>query len=214
MDIHNIDEYLDLQGQNQMNLLSTEEITTQPEEEESEWHSATAAPTTNDTATPSLSEMLEAAAAASSTNGANPYLFNVEHTGNGDNSHHQTEWGLLQNDLDLQGINLTQITGNGGILVNDNNQTSSNFITPDSLLKQPVAAVVGPDELEEKRVTRSLRATASPITPTKKESAAAKKNTSNKKKASTSPRAKKLYCICQQPYNGKPMVQCDRCEEW
>jgi hypothetical protein len=27
-------------------------------------------------------------------------------------------------------------------------------------------------------------------------------------------RAKRLYCFCKQPYNGKPMVQCDRCEEW
>ncbi|KAH8556164.1 hypothetical protein BGW37DRAFT_471337 [Umbelopsis sp. PMI_123] len=27
-------------------------------------------------------------------------------------------------------------------------------------------------------------------------------------------RSKKLYCICQQPYDGSPMVQCDSCQEW
>ncbi|ORY95327.1 transcription factor S-II, central domain-domain-containing protein [Syncephalastrum racemosum] len=31
-----------------------------------------------------------------------------------------------------------------------------------------------------------------------------------KKKA----RAKKLYCICQKPYDGEPMVQCDTCRDW
>lgn len=54
---------------------------------------------------------------------------------------------------------------------------------------------------EEKRVTRSR--TAATTTAVKEEP---------KKKRNT--RAKKVYCICQQPYNGKPMVQCDRCEEW
>lgn len=162
MDIHNIDEYLDLQDQNQMNLLSTEELTTQPEQE-SEWHSATAA---------TLDDMLE------SDN--NPYLFNVEHN---------TEWGLLQNGL-CEGINLTQIIGNGLVSNQDN------FITPDSLLKQQPTPVI-----EEKRVTRSR---ASPVTIT----------SPKKKKKATVARPKKLYCICQQPYNGKPMVQCDTCEEW
>jgi hypothetical protein len=27
-------------------------------------------------------------------------------------------------------------------------------------------------------------------------------------------KSKKLYCICQQPYDGSPMVQCDGCQEW
>ncbi|KAI9286788.1 hypothetical protein BC943DRAFT_319952 [Umbelopsis sp. AD052] len=27
-------------------------------------------------------------------------------------------------------------------------------------------------------------------------------------------KSKKLYCICQQPYDGSPMVQCDSCQEW
>lgn len=27
-------------------------------------------------------------------------------------------------------------------------------------------------------------------------------------------RPKKLYCICQKPYTGEPMVQCDVCKEW
>ncbi|KAI9273698.1 hypothetical protein BY458DRAFT_507924 [Sporodiniella umbellata] len=66
--------------------------------------------------------------------------------------------------------------------------TVPNFITPDSLLKQPT-----------QRVTRS-RTTAPVVT------------TTYKKKRASKP--KKLYCICQQPYNGKPMVQCDQCEDW
>lgn len=65
MDIHNIDEYLDLQDQNQMNLLATEELTTQPQEE-TEWHSATAVV---------LDDLLK--------NNENPYLFNVQQS---------TEW--------------------------------------------------------------------------------------------------------------------------
>ncbi|KAI8336818.1 transcription factor S-II, central domain-containing protein [Chlamydoabsidia padenii] len=27
-------------------------------------------------------------------------------------------------------------------------------------------------------------------------------------------RGKKLYCVCQQPYDGQPMVQCDGCKQW
>lgn len=165
MDIHNIDEYLDLQDQHQMNLLSTEEIV-QPEEEEAEWHAAAS----------SLDTM---------TDPANPYLFN-------ENNNSNTDWGLLQNGLvGLEGINLTQIIGNGGILVSN----QDNFITPDSLFKQP------PPVVEEKRVTRS-RASSNPKV--------ANTSSPKKKKKST----KKLYCICQQPYNGKPMVQCDNCEDW
>lgn len=162
MDIHNIDEYLDLQDQNQMNLLATEELSKQPEEDP-EWHSATAA----------ALGLLET---------ENPYLYNVENNNN-------TEWGLLQNEL-TEGINKTQIIGNGLV----SNQDS--FITPDSLIKQPIVPPV--PVVEEKRVTRSRTV---PLTAAPK-----------KKKKTVRP--KKLYCICQQPYSGKPMVQCDTCEEW
>lgn len=162
MDIHNLDEYLDLQDQNQMNLLSTEELA-EPEPKEAEWHAGGSLDTLLDPTT---------------------YLFNENNT--------NADWGLLQNGL-VDGINLTEIIGNGGILVSN----QDNFITPDSLFKQqPIVNV------EEKRVTRS-RAGSTPkavvTTPAPK-----------KKKKTT----KKLYCICQQPYNGKPMVQCDTCEEW
>ncbi|KAI7853345.1 hypothetical protein BDC45DRAFT_407050, partial [Circinella umbellata] len=27
-------------------------------------------------------------------------------------------------------------------------------------------------------------------------------------------KVKKLYCVCQKPYNGDPMVQCDQCTQW
>ncbi|KAI7889816.1 transcription factor S-II, central domain-containing protein [Mucor mucedo] len=152
MDIHNIDEYLDLQDQNQMNLLATEELSKQPEEE-SEWHSATAA----------ALGLLET---------DNPYLYNVDNNTNNNNN----EWV--------------------------SNQDS--FITPDSLLKQPTTApaavsITPVPVVEEKRVTRSRNAPSSVVVPKKKKKAA---------------RQKKLYCICQQPYSGKPMVQCDTCEEW
>lgn len=229
MDIHNIDEYLDLQGQGQLNLLSTEEFNTEPQEEqESEWHSATAATTTgphsssvttsdDNSNTPSLSEILEAAAATTAATG-NPYLFNVDHASTNQNSDTNdttttAEWGLLQNNLDLQGIHLTQMIGNRGGIPVDNNT----FITPDSLLKQqpPKHQQIEEEEekpvveTEEKRVTRSK---ASPTTTAAKKEVTTNKSTAKKKISNT--RAKKLYCICQQPYNGKPMVQCDRCEEW
>ncbi|KAI8067711.1 uncharacterized protein B0P05DRAFT_573764 [Gilbertella persicaria] len=137
MDIHNIDDYLDLQDQTATNLLSTEQIT-QPQDNAEEWHSP-------------LNDLLS------------------NHTDN----FYKDDWGLLQNSL--QG-------------------TETGFIAPDSLIKQPVIQ-------EEKRITRSKTAAKPPLTPP-----------SPKKKKKT--RAKKLYCICQQPYDGKPMVQCDKCEEW
>lgn len=195
MDIHNIDDYLDLQDQHQMNLLSTEGITSQPEGE-TEWHSA-AVVDSNNTGTTN-----------SSTNALgldDSYMYN----NNNDNEPNTTtDWGLLQNQLDaLQGINFI---GDGGIIVSNNNN-SNVCITPDSIFKQQpdinfiqpstvTAAVEEPVE-EEKRVTRSKgRSTSTTATVT----------TPKKKKT----RAKKLYCTCQQPYNGKPMVQCDYCSEW
>lgn len=106
-----------------------------------------------------------------------------------------TNWSLLQNGLNgLQGINLTEIIGQTSFT----NDDATNCITPDFLIKQQPTSVQ-----DEKRVTRSK--TAGKITPeTVKEEPKKKKTT----------RAKKVYCICKQPYNGKPMVQCDRCEEW
>lgn len=171
MDIHNIDEYLDLQDQSQLNLLSTEELTVP--EGETEWHSA---PVVNS----GLGDMLI----------DNPYLYNGPSTNT--TSDTTTEWDLLQNGLDLQqGMN------------NYNSGDMNHFITPGSLFKQPTAVQVEtPMEEEEKRVTRS-RAAASGTEP--------KRVVTPKKKKT---KAKKLYCICQQPYNGKPMVQCDYCQEW
>ncbi|KAI7899337.1 uncharacterized protein BX663DRAFT_521358 [Cokeromyces recurvatus] len=161
MDIHNIDEFLDLQDQAETNLLSTEQG------HEEEWHS-TAAP---------INEML-------SSMDNNIFLNNSS----GNNSN--TDWELLKNGLDsLPG--LTEIMGHGGIL-----NESNDCITPDSLIKQP-----------EQRITRSksVAALASPTT-------TISTSTTTPKKKRT--RAKKVYCICKQPYNGKPMVQCDRCQEW
>lgn len=176
MDIHNIDDYLDLQDQHQMNLLSTEEITSQ-QEEETEWHSAAVVDN------PASSLGLE-----------DNFLYANDPTTT------TTDWGLLQNQLDLhQGINFI---GHGGIIVSNNNNTNE-CITPDSIFKQPVIQQpVEPEE--EKRVTRSKGRVNSLTTITTPPTTPKKKKT----------RAKKLYCICQQPYSGKPMVQCDYCSEW
>ncbi|KAG1456129.1 hypothetical protein G6F56_006904 [Rhizopus delemar] len=134
MELHNMDEYLDLQEQNEINLLSAEGIT--PIENESEWHSVT--PTTHD----------------------NTFLYGTENNNNnGDNNrNHDSNWGFV--DLNL---------------------FVPNYIAPDSLTIP-------------QRVTRSRNTI-----------------TYKRKKSSTK---KKLYCVCQQPYNGKPMVQCDHCEDW
>lgn len=158
MELHNIDEYLDLQDQNEINLLSAESIP--PVQPESEWHSVTSTPadsilTTND----------------------NNLLYGTENNNSSSHSNNRnsSNWGF---GLDFN------------LLSNSSNNDVINFITPDSLLKQP-----------EQRVTRSRSTGSVPIVTT----------TYKKKKTS---RPKKLYCICQQPYNGKPMVQCDNCEEW
>lgn len=184
----NIDEYLDLQDQTETNLLSTEDATPGHEEQEHEveWHSATPTTTLN--------------------------------TNNFSN-----DWGLLQQNgfEGLEGISLTDLIAAGSaatagmdaataaaaaaLVSNDNH-----FITPGSLMKQPppapiiiptvAAAPAAPTQpqQEQKRVTRSRSKPAAPSPP--------------KKKRAT--RAKKLYCTCQRPYDGEPMVQCDTCEEW
>ncbi|KAI8646337.1 transcription factor S-II, central domain-containing protein [Parasitella parasitica] len=61
-----------------------------------------------------------------------------------------------------------------------------------------IPEVEAPIQQQAQKRTRSSRAKSTPPAP--------------KKKRAT--RAKKLYCTCQQPYNGEPMVQCDACEEW
>jgi hypothetical protein len=121
-------------------------------------------------------------------------------------------WGLLQQNgfENLDGINLNElIAGSNGVDTTSTVNLASNdthFITPGSLMKQQPAPLTAPKvepqvepqvEQQQKRVTRS-KSKPAPSVP--------------KKKKAT--RAKKLYCICQQPYNGEPMVQCDACEEW
>lgn len=126
-------------------------------------------------------------------------------------------WGLLQQNgfENLDGINLSDlIAGGSGVDATSTANLVSNdthFITPGSLMKQQPTLLTTPEvelqvepqieqqqlQQQQKRITRS-RSKPSPSVP--------------KKKKAT--RAKKLYCICQQPYNGEPMVQCDTCEEW
>jgi hypothetical protein len=158
MDIHNIEDYLDLQDQTETNLLASEQIASQsaPHEQEEEWHSVS---------TP-LNGIL-----------ASDDYFNQT-----------VNWSVLDNN-------------NHGILTS----TTENFVTPEALIKTPTPPPPPPqpetvtDNHEGTRVARSSKGKASP--------------TAAKKKKTTT-RAKKVYCICQQPYNGKPMVQCDKCEEW
>ncbi|KAL7318273.1 Transcription factor bye1 [Mucor circinelloides] len=170
----NIDEYLDLQDQTETSLLSTEDAASGHAEQEHQVEWHSATPTTLNT------------------------------------NNFTNDWGLLQQNGfgGLEGINLTDLIAAGStaadvdaaaLVSNDNH-----FITPGSLMKQPLPApiiiptVTAKEEPEQKRVTRSRSKPAMPSTP--------------KKKRAT--RAKKLYCTCQRPYNGEPMVQCDTCEEW
>lgn len=176
MDLHNMDEFLDLQDQNTTNLLSNEKIQ-QPEQMEEEWHSATP-----------LDEMLSTSTDDKGKKKDKKIANNLLKL-----CIVPSDWSLLQNGLDtLQEMNLTEIMGHFS-------NTENNCITPDSLLKpQPPQPA---EEEETKRVTRSGRATG-------------KKTAEQPKTKKKTTRAKKVYCICKQPYNGKPMVQCDRCEEW
>jgi type IV secretory pathway VirB10-like protein len=163
MDIHNIDDYLDLQDQTETNLLATEQIASQStsHEHEEEWHAVS---------TP-LNDMLT----------SNSYF-------------NQTpNWDVLNNT-------------NRAILTT----TAENFVTPEALIKTPTPPPPPPppppeqpeavnDNQQGTRVTRSSKNKTSPAV-------------NKKKKAET--RAKKLYCICQKPYKGELMVQCDKCSEW
>ncbi|KAJ8663629.1 hypothetical protein O0I10_000875 [Lichtheimia ornata] len=108
---------------------------------------------------------------------------------------------------------------------------SSTFIPPHMLMNPPTAnqgqlvenqdtaAATVPenktDEEEEKNVdngrmkTRSSTRRASSAANTGKRKPA-DEDTASKKKM----RGRKLYCICQKPYTGDPMVQCDKCSNW
>lgn len=172
MDIHNIDDFLNLQDQNEINLLSAEGIAP-IQHNESEWHSVTSTP-------------------SDSFPTANNILYGTEDCN--DNNHNSSN-EPSNNNSNNWGFEL----GFNFMHDNNNNVDANNFITPDSLLKQPQIQQQQ-QQPSEQRVTRSRSITLN-TTPT----------VTYKKKKS---RAKKLYCICQQPYNGKPMVQCDRCEEW
>ncbi|GAN06081.1 PHD finger domain protein [Mucor ambiguus] len=128
------------------------------------------------------------------------------------------DWGLLQQNgfEGLEGINLTDLIAAGSAATAGMDAATAaalvsnvnHFITPGSLMKQPppapattptvTAAEEPSQQQEQKRVTRSRSKPAVPSPP--------------KKKRAT--RAKKLYCTCQRPYDGEPMVQCDTCEEW
>lgn len=126
----------------------------------------------------------------------------------------EEEWHAVAGPLNdiLTTNNYFHPTENWGVLDNDNRNmltsTPENFITPEALIKTPTPPMpslaplelpeMGADKKEETRVTRSSKG----------------KPTVAAKKRKTTTRAKKLYCICQQPYNGKPMVQCDKCGEW
>ncbi|KAG0166674.1 PHD finger protein 3 [Apophysomyces sp. BC1034] len=68
-----------------------------------------------------------------------------------------------------------------------------------------------PDEeqKEEGIMTRSRRRSAAVKNEEDEKPPAATPVSSTTKKS-----RKKLYCICRQPYNGDPMVQCDGCNDW
>ncbi|KAI8889295.1 hypothetical protein K501DRAFT_239181 [Backusella circina FSU 941] len=174
MDIHNIEDYLDLQDQHEMNLLAAEDHGTEQKQEDShaEWHSETAPLIIQDNVLDN-----------------NPFMYT------------DANWSLLQSNVQLEGINLTQLinqTANGINSISDTNgDKNTTFITPDSLLKNTPLEEKEP----EQRITRSRAKGVTPHT-----------STAETKKRAT--RQKKLYCTCQQPYNGKPMVQCDQCQEW
>ncbi|CEP08071.1 hypothetical protein [Parasitella parasitica] len=118
-------------------------------------------------------------------------------------------WGSLlqQNGFEnLEGINLTELIASGTAGV-DVALAGNHFITPGSLMKQQpppppapliIPQVEAPVPQQAQKRSRPTRAKSASFAP--------------KKKRAT--RAKKLYCTCQQPYNGEPMVQCDSCEEW
>jgi hypothetical protein len=174
MDIHNIDDYLDLQDQHEMNLLSAEDHGSEQKQEDNhtEWHSETTPLIIQD-------DVLD----------NNPFMYT------------DANWSLLQSNVQLEGINLTQLINQTATGMSNNNDTNGDkntaFVTPDSLLKNTPLE----DKEPEKRITRS-----------RAKGATVQTNQAEPKKRAA--RQKKLYCTCQQPYNGKPMVQCDQCQEW
>ncbi|KAI9004899.1 hypothetical protein CLU79DRAFT_599271 [Phycomyces nitens] len=84
---------------------------------------------------------------------------------------------------------------------------SDGTISPAKLSQSDTSAQPETDKEESGRMMTRLRRRRSTVQEKGNEKAAA--TTEPKRK-----RVKKLYCICQQPYNGDPMVQCGQCEEW
>ncbi|KAI7879914.1 hypothetical protein K492DRAFT_207876 [Lichtheimia hyalospora FSU 10163] len=103
---------------------------------------------------------------------------------------------------------------------------SSTFIPPHMLMNSPADnqepvvenqdAVTVPESKDNEEnadtgrmKTRSSTRRASSAANTGKRKPADEETTSKKKM-----RGKRLYCICQKPYTGDPMVQCDKCSDW
>ncbi|KAJ2963402.1 hypothetical protein NQZ79_g1513 [Umbelopsis isabellina] len=99
----------------------------------------------------------------------------------------------------------------------------ANFVTPDMLhrphsnleskeipTQQPEHNIIND---ETRMTTRSKTKKPDPTKDDTAEETQPKPNDTAEQKKKPQ-KSKKLYCICQQPYDGNPMVQCDSCREW
>ncbi|GAB5591434.1 Transcription factor bye1 [Umbelopsis nana] len=103
------------------------------------------------------------------------------------------------------------------------NISDAHYVTPDMIYQGNTEAVSGreaPKPTEQSIPNESTR--MSTRSRTKKVDAAPNEDGTKMQKESEETaerkrkgqKTKKLYCICQQPYDGNPMVQCDNCQEW
>ncbi|KAI8144286.1 transcription factor S-II, central domain-containing protein [Fennellomyces sp. T-0311] len=216
MDIHStFDEYLDLRDQQEEGHLHPEEKT-QPAESVQE---QTAASATNEaTSSPATVPTwnIPASEAANlvpehSTNGtasatvdpSQPFYFPLDGTG----------WASVFAASEMNTAALTAFMNEGPAPNTDNDNAAaaqSHFIPPQQMLLQPSFVQADKEKEEEKEQDTGRMKTRSSTRRRAGRATSEETTTEAPKKK----KGKKLYCVCQKPYTGEPMVQCDRCEEW
>lgn len=142
------------------------------------------------------------------------------------------DWSLMhQNEflgdqsvfLDQKNLAITSGGNDATVTSAIEDASQANFVTPD-MLHRPHSSLEFkeiPAQQQEHNImndengmtTRSKTRKPDPIKDDTAEETQPKSNDAAERKKKPQ-KSKKLYCICQQPYDGNPMVQCDGCREW
>ena len=105
----------------------------------------------------------------------------------------------------------------------DETMPGANYVTPDMIYQQNnkadaekelVAAVDRNPVNESSRMSTRSRTKKADTTSAEDGGKVEQDSIETAERNRRAQKHKKLYCICQQPYDGNPMVQCDNCQEW